>query len=506
MPQDQNHQKHQSQKAWTAVILAAGHGMRMKSATPKTLHRVSGMPMLKHVSDAIRAAGVTDVTVVVAPDHADSPEFRAAVASSAEDPENAHHARFVTQAEQLGTANALQAANDVLAGAEAVLVLYGDTPLIASETLKALINEHENSGATATIVTASPPPVDGLGRIVRGLDGNITGIVEQKDADESTLAIPEVSAGWYAFDASWIKETLPEIERSLERSASGEYYLTDAIEHAVKAGLPIASISIADSLEILGVNTRAQLAIAEEAMRQRQRSHWMEQGVTLIDPAATYIDAAATLAQDVTIHPNTHILGTSTIATGCEIGPNSIVIDTSIDEDSNFTSSHAEGARIGKRVNIGPFSRLRPGAILDNDVYVGNYAEIKNSTIGSGTHIGHFSYVGDAELGRRVNIGAGTVTANYDGRQKNRTVIDDDAQVGSGSMLVAPVHIGSAAVIGAGAVVTHDVPAGDTVTGVPARTVKAIASSNLDEPEQDTSAPTDTGATAGAKTPAETGD
>ncbi|MCH8102324.1 MAG: bifunctional UDP-N-acetylglucosamine diphosphorylase/glucosamine-1-phosphate N-acetyltransferase GlmU [Chloroflexi bacterium] len=443
---------------WSAVILAAGNGVRMKSATPKPLHRVSGIPMLKYVSDAARAAGVADITVVVATGHAESAEFRSAAGDDA---------RLVVQTEQKGTADALLAAREAAAAADAILILYGDTPLITPETVRSLISEHEKTNATVTLATASHAPVDGLGRIVRDQSGEILAIVEQEDADDETLAISEVNAGWYGFDANWIWDALA----ALRRSANGEYYLTDAIEAAVRANLTVASVSVREPSEILGVNTRSQLAMAEATMRQRQRDYWMDQGVTLIDPAATYIDASAILAPDVTIHPNSHILGTSTIAAGCEIGPDSIVIDTTIGEDSRFVSSHAEGATIGKRVSVGPFSRLRPGAVLDNDVYIGNYAEIKNSSIGPGTHVGHFSYVGDAELGKRVNIGAGAVTANYDGKQKHRTVIGDDAFVGSGSMLVAPVQIGRGAVTGAGSVVTHDVPAGDTVAGVPARPV-----------------------------------
>lgn len=474
---------------WSAVILAAGIGVRMKSATPKPLHRVSGVPMLKYVCDAARAAGISDVTIVVAPSHADSAEFRAAAGEDT---------RFVVQTEQKGTADALLAARESAADADAVLILHGDTPLITPETLRSLIDEHERSDATVTLATASPAPVDGLGRIVRNDGGEIRAIVEQQDADHETIAINEVNAGWYGFDGNWIWDTLT----ALQRSAGGEYYLTDAVENAVRASLTVASVSVGDPNEILGVNTRSQLAVAEGLMRQRQRDHWMDQGVTLIDPAATYIDASATLAPDVTIHPNSHILGTSTIANGCEIGPNSIVIDTTIGEDSRFVSSHAEGATIGKRVRVGPFSRLRNGAVLHDDVYIGNYAEIKKSTIGSGTHIGHFSYVGDADLGRRVNIGAGTVTANYDGKQKNRTVIGDDTLVGSGSMLVAPVHIGNGAVTGAGAVVTHDVPPGATVTGVPARPVKAKPEDDLtpDQPgqvEQETTARSESGAATG---------
>lgn len=427
--------------------------------------------MLKHVCDAARAAGVTDIVVVIAPGQHESAEFRAAAGEAA---------TFVVQARKRGTADALSSARTAVANAEAILTLNGDTPLITAETLRSLIGEHEKSAASVTLVTASPAPVDGLGRIVRNLSGTrgeIIAIVEQRDADETDLAIDEVNAGWYAFDGKWIWDTLA----ALQQSADGEYYLTDTVESAVHANRTVSSISVQDPDEILGVNTRAQLAMAETAMQQRQRNRWMDQGVTLIDPAATYIHASATLAPDVTIHPNSHILGSSSIATGCEIGPNSILIDTTIGDDSRFLSSHAEGATIGKRVTVGPFSRLRPGAVLEDDVHIGNYAEIKNSTIGAGSHVGHFSYVGDAMLGSGVNIGAGTVTANYDGELKHGTTIGDNAFVGSGSMLIAPVKIGRDAITGAGAVVTHDVPDGATVTGVPARPVTPKSETRHDD-------------------------
>jgi bifunctional UDP-N-acetylglucosamine pyrophosphorylase/glucosamine-1-phosphate N-acetyltransferase len=290
-------------------------------------------------------------------------------------------------------------------------------------------------------------------------------VVEEKDADAATRAVREINSGCYAFDAAWIWDTLPRIRRS----NSGEFYLTDAVGFAIDSGRRVQAVAAGDPDDVAGVNDRIQLARAEAAMRRRLLEALMASGVTVIDPATTYVDATVEIGPDTVVAPNTHLRGATRIGRDCEIGPNSILNDVTVGDGSRVIASYADSATIGARVSVGPFSRVRPGTVLDDDVYVGNFAEIKNSRIGSGTHIGHFSYTGDATLGRRVNIGAGTVTCNFDGHAKHATVIGDDASIGSDTMLVAPIKVGAKAKTGAGAVATRDIPPGVTVVGVPAR-------------------------------------
>jgi bifunctional UDP-N-acetylglucosamine pyrophosphorylase/glucosamine-1-phosphate N-acetyltransferase len=300
---------------------------------------------------------------------------------------------------------------------------------------------------------------------VRSKDGSVSAIVEQRVADDKTLAIKEINSGIYCCQAQWLWETLPKLESSSE----GEIFLTDLVAMAVSENLLVESVQVEDGSEVLGINTRVELARAEGLLRRRIREYWMLEGVSMPDPDTVYIDRDARIGMDSTILPNTHIRGATTIGEGCQIGPNSILSDSSIGAECKITSSVVEQAILEDAVSIGPFSHMRPGAHLETGVQIGNYGEVKNSRLGKGTKSGHFSYIGDADVGANVNIGAGSITCNYDGDNKNRTVIGDGAFIGSDSMLVAPVRIGANARTGVGSIVTKNVPAGASAIGAPAR-------------------------------------
>lgn len=452
---------------WCGVILAAGKGVRMKSARPKVLHPVCGLPMLAHATRALRAAGVARTVVVVPAGSERSPEFGAAAGKGA---------TLVAQAIPRGTADALLAARNACRRARNVLLTYADVPLIRPDTLRQMIDTHSKLRPAITMLTAKVDDPGGLGRVVRAGDGSVVAVVEEKDADPATRALNEINSGCYAFDAAWIWDTLPRIDRS----QSGEFYLTDAIAYAIDAGKDVVAVTATDPLEVAGVNDRIQLAQAEATMRRRILEDLMAAGVSVADPSTTYIDALVEIEQDTVVLPNTHIRGKTHIGQDCQIGPNSMLDNVTVGDGSRVIASFADSAKIGSRVNVGPFSRVRPGTVLDDDVYVGNFAEIKNSRVGSGTHIGHFSYTGDATLGRRVNIGAGTVTCNFDGKAKHATIIGDDASIGSDTMLVAPIEVGAKARTGAGAVATRDIPPGVTVVGVPAKPLARVAASRSD--------------------------
>lgn len=457
------------------MILAAGKGVRMASTWPKPLHAVCGIPMLEHVASALRGAGVDRLVVVVQSDQAQLPEFAAAAGRDV---------TFATQEEPRGTADALKRAREATGDADQLLLVYADTPLIQTETVRRLRHRHAESAAALTLVTTRGVPADGLGRILRAGDGSVHAIVEEAEADAATQRIDEVNSGWYAFDASWVWRAVEEITPA----PNGEYYLTDLVGIAVEEGRTVADVRPAHPSEVLGVNDRAQLALAEREMRSRINRRWMLSGVTLIDPDSTYIDSTVKLSPDVTVHPNTHLRGSTRISSGCTIGPNSVIRDSTFGEGSRCEASHCEAATVGRRVDVGPFSHLRPGTVVEDDVHLGNHVEVKNSRLAAGSRVGHFSYVGDAEIGRRVNIGAGTVTCNFDGVHKHRTVVADDAFIGSGTMIVAPVEIGRGAVSGAGAVITKNVIDGARVAGVPASPLRDQKTSKADR-EADLSPP-----------------
>lgn len=442
-----------------AVILAAGHGTRMKSAIPKVLHPIAGRTMLSWVIKACRQAADEIVTIVVGSE----------MATHQHDQQGGF--KFVEQSERLGTGHALHQAEAALKSrCDQVLVVNADMPLLRGETLVRLVEEHARSGAVLTLLAVNSHDPRGFGRLVRDKEGNISHIVEEAHASPAELQIQELNAGAYCFEASWLWRALPR----LELSPKGEYYLTDLVKLAAGEGLRVGHVSAQDEAEKIGVNTRIHLAEAEAAMRERINQEWMGRGVTLQDPATTYIGPQVQIGRDSLILPNTHLEGETVIGENCRIGPNSIIRDSRIGDGCEVEASVVEGAQLAEGVDVGPFSHLREGAILETGVHVGNFGEIKNSHLGPGVKVGHFSYLGDATIGADVNIGAGTVTCNFDGEKKNPTTIDEDAFIGSDTMLVAPVRIGSRARTGAGSVVTKDVPADSVAVGVPARTIRRI--------------------------------
>ncbi len=440
-----------------AVVLAAGKSTRMKSKTVKVLHPIAGVPIIRYVLSTVAAVEPSRVVVVVG--HGASDVKKVVGAGPL----------FVEQKELLGTGHAVLQARSALDGkADTVLVLYGDMPLVSSETLRRLIAVHRASDAVMTLVTVRGDDSMGFGRIVRDEHGAVQAIVEEAAATPAQLAIKEYNAGIYCFRADWLWPRLA----SLPVGPVGEYYLTDMLAVAVAEGKNVQTVTCPAQFEVLGINTRVQLAQAEAIVRDSIRRALMLSGVTIIDPASTYVDATVSIAADTIVSPNTTIECGTRIGSDCRIGPNSHIVDSTIGDGCRVWASVLEEAFVDDRATVGPFSHLRPGARVGKDAHIGNYAEIKNSRIGANVHMGHVSYVGDATVGDDVNIGAGTITCNFDGAKKNPTVIEDGAFIGSDTMLVAPVRVGRRARTGAGSVVTHDVPPNSLAYGVPARVVK----------------------------------
>ncbi len=438
----------------SVIILAAGQGVRMKSKKPKVTHHLVGQPMVQHVVDIVCQLISEPPTLVVG--HG-MEQVRQILGEEI---------LYVEQREQLGTGHAVLQTRDQLAGRQGtVLVLYGDTPLIRVETLRRMYDHHHQTGAVITILTFLPDDPQGYGRILRHQGGQVLGIVEQKAATAEQREIREANSGILCFDDKWL---WPHLER-VERNEQGEYYLTDLVAMAVTAGAKVEALLSEDATEVMGINTRLQLAQAEAVLRRRINEGHMLAGVTLIDPATTYIEIGVQIGQDTIIYPGTYLQGQTRLGQDCIIGPHTIIQDSTIGDSCVIQSSVLEKATLEEEVRVGPFAHLRPGAHLGRGVYVGNYAEVKKSYLGPGTKMHHFSYVGDATIGEEVNIGAGTITCNYDGQRKHPTTIEDGAFIGSDTMLVAPVHIGAGAKTGAGSVVTRDVPPDSVAYGVPAR-------------------------------------
>jgi bifunctional UDP-N-acetylglucosamine pyrophosphorylase/glucosamine-1-phosphate N-acetyltransferase len=424
----------------------------MRSATPKVLHQIGGRSLLAHVLAAAVPLGSEQTLVVVGDGREQVQDHLAdlAVGGSA--------ARPVLQAEQRGTGHAarlaLEAAGD-LAGT--VLVLPGDVPLLWPETLSQLLDKHETSSAAATLLTAELADPTGYGRVVRGPDGTVRAIVEEADADAETRAIREVGTSVYAFDAASLREALEKIGSA---NAQGEEYLIDVIGLLAGGGAALGAVLAPDHAETLGVNDRVQLAAAGRALRERVNEAWMRAGVTIVDPATTWIDVDVRLEADVTIEPGTRLHGATTVAAGALVGPGSTLTDTAVGPGAHVLHACSLGAVIGAEATVGPFTYLRPGARLGPRSKAGAYVEIKGSEVGADAKVPHLTYVGDAAIGERSNIGAATIFVNYDGLAKHRTTVGDDARVGSDTMLVAPVAVGDGAYTAAGSVIDHDVPPG----------------------------------------------
>ena len=427
-----------------AVILAAGKGTRMKSALPKVLHRVCGKAMVSHVLDAAKAAGARRNVVVVG---FGAEAVREALSDAAE---------VVVQEEQLGTGHAVLQTETCLAGERGtVMILCGDTPLLTTALLKRLYDAHVTSKAQATVLTAILPDATGYGRVIRTAAGDVEKIVEHKDATEDERKVREVNAGIYCFEKEALFAALRKVGCD---NAQGEYYLPDALAIIREAGGKIAALAADDFEETLGVNSRAQLAEAEKILRRRKNRALMDEGVTLMDPDSTFVDTDVIVGRDTVIYPFTWLEGATTVGEGCVLGPSSRFSDARIGDGVTAHFVYAHECEIGDGVTMGPYVHLRPGTKLAKDVKIGNFVEVKNSVIGEGSKLPHLQYIGDCDMGAGVNMGCGTITVNYDGRNKFRTTIGDRAFVGCNSNLVAPVSVGNDAYIAAGSTVTRDVP------------------------------------------------
>ncbi len=433
----------------TVIVLAAGGGTRMKSKTMKVLHRVGGRSMIGHVLNAVWAV---------------EPERVVAVVGHQREQVGAHILELVpecvlaVQEEQRGTGDAVRVALEAVGEVSGtIIVATGDTPLLRGESLRAFAEEHEAAQRAVSVLSAIVDDSFGYGRIVRDDDGDVVAIVEEKDATPEQREIPEISSGILAFDAAFLLEALPQLGND---NAKGEYYLTDTVQIARDAGLTVGAHAIDDSWQTAGANDRQELAALGAELNRRIVSQWMKDGVSVMDPATTWIDADVVLAPDVTILPGTQLLGATVVAEDAVIGPDTTLKDCEVGAGARIVRTHGELAVVGDEASVGPYAYLRPGTRLGIRGKVGTFVETKNSEIGDGAKVPHLSYVGDAEIGEGSNIGAGTIFANYDGVTKHRTKVGKHAKTASNNTFVAPVEIGDGAGTGAGTVVRRDVPPG----------------------------------------------
>jgi bifunctional UDP-N-acetylglucosamine pyrophosphorylase / glucosamine-1-phosphate N-acetyltransferase len=436
-----------------AIVLAAGKGTRMKSARPKVLHELCGRPMLWYVLQGLREAGIEDIVVVAA---ADVEERIAAFA-----------VRTVVQTQQLGTGDAVKTALDRMPENPGgrIVIASGDMPLISGDIFAEVLGALEGKHVDLALVTVRTPLPSSFGRIVRH-DGAVAGIVEARDATPEQLAIDEVNAGVYAFSEPALRRAIGELRNE---NAQGEYYLTDTVRGLVDSGKHVHPVTAPAHEDAIGINDRVELALARRAMNERICERHMRAGVTIVDPATTYLEPELSIGRDTVIYPNTAISRLSEIGEGCVIGPNARLSYAKVGDGSEIRESTIADSTIGRGVTIGPYAHVRGQSILGDEVQIGNFVEIKKSHFAAGAKAKHLSYVGDAVVGEESNIGAGTITCNYDGRDKHETTIGRDVAIGSNSSLVAPVTIGDGALTGAGSVVTRDVAPGERVAGNPAR-------------------------------------
>ena len=431
------------------IVLAAGEGTRMRSRIPKVLHSVCGRSILGHALAA--AGGLGPQRLVVVAGHG-----REQV--SAEAVRLAPDVRVVVQDRLGGTGHAVRMvteALDVMPGI--VVVTYGDMPLLRARTLALLVREHAAAGNAVTVLTARVPEPSGYGRIIRDGSGSLAEIVEEADATPAQRAIDEINSGCYAFDGALLADAVKRVATS---NVQGQEYLTDVVAILRGDGYPAGTVLAADPAEIQGVNDRVQLAQVRRAYNARLLEEWMRAGVTIADPAATWIGVDVTLAPDAEILPGTHLEGRTVIGSGARIGPDCLLRDTSVGPGASVLYAVCESAEIGPGADVGPFARLRPGARIGPGAHIGTYVELKNATVGEGSKVPHLTYVGDADIGVQANIGAATVFVNYDGIAKHRSTVGDHVRIGSDTMLVAPVHVGDGAYTAAGSVITEDIPPG----------------------------------------------
>ncbi len=427
-----------------AIILAAGKGTRMRSKYPKVLHKVGGKPMLQHVIDAATAAGAQKKVIIVGHEA----EIVEAMVGS--------QGTIALQAEQLGTGHAVMQTAEALKGfSGTALILCGDTPLLDGEELKKFCEAHQASGTAATVLTAIMDDPFGYGRIIRDANGNVQGIVEQKDATDEQKAIREINTGIYCMECPQMFDVLATLTND---NAQGEYYLTDVLQKLNAAGAKVGGVSTADSDMVMGINSRKQLSVAEGVMRQRILDKLMDAGVTIMDPASTFIEASVKIGRDTIIYPYTWLEGSTEIGEDCEIGPNVRFTNVKIGDDNHLQFIYGHDCEVKNHVTAGPYVHLRPDTVIGDKVKIGNYVEVKNSNVGTGTKLPHLTYIGDSDIGSGVNMGCGCITVNYDGKKKHRTIIGDNAFVGCNTNLVAPVTVQANTYIGAGSTITKEVP------------------------------------------------
>lgn len=428
----------------TAVILAAGMGTRMKSDIPKVLHKVNGRSMIETVVRIVKAAGCGDVIAITG--------FKGEMVREA----LGDTAIFAEQKEQKGTGHAVMQAAPLLAEKSGyALVICGDTPLLRADTIAHLIEVCRKEKAAAAVLTAVMDDPTGYGRVLRDAEGHMTSIVEQKDGTPEELAVKEINTGTYCFEISALLEALPKLTCE---NAQGEYYLTDVFGLMIRAGRYVVPVEAEDADETMGVNSRIQLAAADKILRRRKADELMAAGVSIIDPDAVYIEEDVTVGRDTVLLPGTILQGKTTVGARCVLGPDTQLTDVICGDDNHLNRVYAHECTIGDGNEMGPFVHLRPGTVFRGHAKVGNFVEVKNSDIGEGTKLPHLIYCGDADVGKNVNMGCGSVTVNFDGRLKHRTVIEDHAFIGCNTNLVAPVHIGERAFTAAGSTITKDVP------------------------------------------------
>ena len=448
----------------TAVLLAAGQGTRMKTEFPKVLHPLCGKPMLWYVLEALKSA-MTEKPVVVVGHGAE--EVQKYLGDSAD---------CVLQEPQLGTGHAAMQAESLLKDkTDMVIVTYADMPLLRGETFLRLVETQRLNPGSLSLLTVIADDPRGFGRIVRNPSGTVDAIVEEYVATPEQQQIRELNVGAYCFNANWLWDALHRIQKNPKK---GEYYLTDIVEIAVNDNLPVQAVLHDDFIETIGINTRVHLSEAEAAMRMRINREHMLNGVSMMNPEVTYLEAGVKIGKDTLLMPNTYLQGKTEIGEGNVIGPNTIIRDSKIGNRCRVLASDVEGAVIEDDVDMGPFARLRKGAHLKSHVHMGNFGEVKDSMLSEGVKMGHFSYIGNATIGANTNIGAGTITANFDGEKKNPTEIGEDVFIGSDTMLIAPIKLGDGARTGAGAIVTKNVPEDTLVVGMPARAIRKVERKN----------------------------
>jgi len=427
-----------------AVILAAGEGKRMKSNKAKVLHKICGKTFIERVYESVKGAGI-DETILVVGHKADQVQEHMKDSVS-----------YVKQDVQLGTGHAVMQAEKYFENKKGcVIVLCGDAPLITSKTISDAIEFHKNNGYSATVITAEMEDPTGYGRIVRSADGNVVKIVEHRDANEQERKIKEINSGLYVFNIENLVEALKMLDNNNDQ---GEYYLTDTIEILIKKGLKVGAVRAGDSSEVLGINDRVQLAKASEILRKKILQNLMLNGVTIIDPASTYIDEDVQIGIDTVVYPGTIIEGKTVIGENCTIGPNARIVSARIGNNVEINSSVILESIVDDNTHVGPFAYIRPESKIGKNVKIGDFVEVKKSVIGDGTKASHLTYIGDAEVGCNVNFGCGTVIVNYDGKKKHKTIIGDNAFIGCNSNLVSPVEIKKNAYIAAGSTITEEVP------------------------------------------------